>query len=158
MKNVFTLHNSAFSLIEVALALGVSAFCLTALLALLPLGLQNSQTASEQTTANGLLSAVAGDLRAAPAADGAVSTQFRIPLPSNPVKDSTPIQLYLNSAGQVVKSGAPGSRYRLTVTFLPNGGNEKTATLANLELSWPAMADAANASGRTSAFLALDRN
>src|SRR5690242_4622223 len=39
----------AFSLLEVVLALGVAAFCLTAVLGLLPVGVQTNRNASSQT-------------------------------------------------------------------------------------------------------------
>jgi uncharacterized protein (TIGR02598 family) len=48
----------------VTLALGVCSFCLVAILGLLPIGLATNQAAIEQTAANGILSAVAADLRA----------------------------------------------------------------------------------------------
>ena len=55
---------ASFSLVEVTLALGVAAFCLIAILGLLPAGLNTNQNSTRQTTANGILSAILTDIRA----------------------------------------------------------------------------------------------
>src|SRR6266516_6265509 len=54
----------AFSLVEVTLALGVAAFCLIAVLGLLPTSLRTQQASIEQTVANGVMTEILGDLRA----------------------------------------------------------------------------------------------
>lgn len=41
---------AAFSLVEVTLALGVTGFCLIAILGLIPVGISSNQAASEQTS------------------------------------------------------------------------------------------------------------
>src|SRR5437867_7336907 len=56
---------TAFSLVEVTLALGVAAFCLIAVLGLLPTGLKTQQASTEQTTANTIVSQIVADLNAA---------------------------------------------------------------------------------------------
>src|SRR5947208_6788482 len=56
---------TAFSLVEVTLALGVAAFCLIAVLGLLPTGLKTQQASIQQTTANTICSQVVADLSAA---------------------------------------------------------------------------------------------
>jgi len=57
---------SAFSLVEVALALGVAALSMLVIFSLLPIGLQTNQRSLEQTTSADILSAVVADLRATP--------------------------------------------------------------------------------------------
>jgi type II secretory pathway pseudopilin PulG len=59
------LKTAAFSLVEVTLALGVAAFCLVAVLGLLPTSLRTQQTSIQQTTANQIISTIFSDLRAA---------------------------------------------------------------------------------------------
>src|SRR5205809_1506701 len=54
----------AFSLVEVTLALGVAAFCLIAVLGLVPVGVQTNRNATSQTTATNILSSVVSDIRA----------------------------------------------------------------------------------------------
>lgn len=163
-RNLFSpLRAAGFSLVEATLSLGLSAFCLVAIFGLLPLGLKSNQTATEETAATGFLSMVAADLRATPPAKendaNSTSGQFQIPIPANPVTVApTPTQLYFNGEGRNSACCAADSRYRLTVTFLPNGSNVKAATLANLQISWPATVDPAQARGCTQTFVALDRN
>ena len=56
-------ETAAFSLVEVTLALGVAAFCLIAVLGLLPTSLKTQQTSIQQTTANQIISQIFSDLR-----------------------------------------------------------------------------------------------
>jgi len=149
--------NHGFSLVEVTLALGVAAISLLVIFSLLPVGLQTNQRAAEQTASADILSAVAADLRATPRGIGS-SPQFNITIPSNPVTGSTPVApIYFDSAGQVVNS-SNAARYRVTVTFLDNGGGIRAATLADLRATWPATAAVADAQGSAEMFAAFDRN
>lgn len=147
--------NSSFSLVEVTLALGVAAVSLLVVFSLLPIGLQTNQRAIEQTASADILSAVAADLRATPRGV-ATSSQFGISFPGGGATGTA--TLYFNSNGQSSASLQFDSRYILTVTFLPNGGGSKTATFADLKLSWPAAASFANAQGSAEMFAAFDRN
>ena len=76
--------STAFSLVEVTLALGVAAVALLAILGLLATGSQINRTATEQAASSDILTAVANDLRATPATT-ATSVQFAIAIPPNPV-------------------------------------------------------------------------
>src|SRR5438876_11030286 len=74
---------SAFSLIELTLALGVAACCLMAVFGLMPVGVQTNRNATSQTLATDILAAVDADLRATPKAAGTwtgTSSAFRIPI------------------------------------------------------------------------------
>jgi len=55
--------NTAFSLVELTLALGVAAFCLLAVFGLMPVGVQTNRNATSQTAAAGIMAAVVADLR-----------------------------------------------------------------------------------------------
>ncbi len=57
---------AAFSLVEVALALGVASFCLISVIGLIPVGVNTGQIASDQTIAGSILTEVLTDLRATP--------------------------------------------------------------------------------------------
>lgn len=152
---------AGFSLVEVTLALGVAAISLLAIFGLLPIGLQTNRNAIEQTAAVDVLSAVVADLRATPPTTprGGITTssQFRISIPSNPVTASTATTLYFSAEGQSSTSLNPDSRYRLTVTFLPNGPGSRSATLAELKMTWPA-ANSTVPDGSAQLFTAFDRN
>ena len=150
----------AFSLVEVALALGVAAVSLLVIFSLLPIGLQTNQRSIEQTASVDILSAVAADLRAtpltAPRGGATTSTQFGINVPAGGSTGST--TLFFNSAGQASSSQQSDSRYRVTINFVANGGGAKTATFADLKVTWPAGAAIANAQGSAEMFAAFDRN
>lgn len=156
-------HRGGFTLVEVTLALGVSAFCLVAIFGLLPVGLTASYSASQQTGANGILSAVVSDLRATPPTQppglAAISQEYSIPIPANPVS-SPPgaVTIFFNSEGQIAT--LPGARYRLTAQFLPSGGTSAAATFVKLTVSWPAAVDPVTSrpSGSVQMFSAFDRN
>lgn len=150
-----------FSLVEVTLALGVASVCLIAIFGLLPVGLRTNQDAAQQIAAGDLLAAVMTDLRATPATtprgEAAASRQFAINIPANPVSEATTSTLFLSGEGQFSASANSESRYRLTITFLPNAGS-RAATLAHLKMTWPAAASPVNATSSAEMFLGLDRN
>ena len=155
---------AAFSLVEVALALGISAFCLVPLVALLPLGFNSNQAASSQTTAANIITHVLADLRATPAGilpgNAATSAQYSIPIPAAGASGTT--TLYFGSSLQQFSfAQQPGtSRYRLTTTFIPLAG-ARTATAVMLQVSWPAGVSPTSTNalaGRVQVFGALNRN
>jgi type II secretory pathway pseudopilin PulG len=58
--------SSAFSLVEIVIAIGIAAFCLVAMLGLIPTGLKSVKSATEQTAATAVLQQVVTDLRSTP--------------------------------------------------------------------------------------------
>lgn len=139
-----------FSLVEVTLALGIAGFCLIAVLGLLPVGIQTNQRSISQTAATAILSSVIADLRATPKTSP-TSTQYLITF-------GTAKTLYFDGAGQFRTTPGTNSRYQLNVTFLPNAGFAYSPTYADLKVTWPATATAANARGSSEMFAALNRN
>ncbi|HZS57143.1 MAG TPA: Verru_Chthon cassette protein B [Bryobacteraceae bacterium] len=140
-------YDPAFSLVEVTLALGIAAFCLIAVFGLMPIGVQTNRNATSQTAATNIMAAVVADLRATPRAIN-TSSQFAITFGTNKT-------LFFDGTGQFTIVGDANSRYRLNVTWnsAPNG-----LRYADLQVTWPAAATAANASGSTETFAAFDRN
>ena len=137
---------SAFSLVEVTLALGIGSICLLAVVALLPMGINSNQTSINQTTATGIATAIVADLRATVAANKtttlAQSGVFHVPWP---FLGST--TLFLDEAGQLSGEANqdasaivdPLPKYRASVSFaVPSG---KNATVTRLLITWPALAD-----------------
>jgi len=157
-----TRPSNAFSLVEVTLALGIAAVSLLAIFALLPIGVRTNQVAIEQTASTDVLSAIAADLRATPVTiprgGAAISPRFGIAIPPNPVGANTTTTLYFTSEGQFSTTLTPESRHRVSITFLPNGAEARTATFAHLNATWPAPAAPINAEGTAEMFVALDRN
>ena len=147
---------SGFSLVEVTLALGIAAFCLIAVFGLVPVAALTNRNATSQTRATNIMTAVVADLRATP------NTKTKSALFT--IIFGTCKRLYFNSEGQVVSSGlcnpstqVPAtSRYQVNVTWSDSGWSQ--LKYADVKVTWPAAAAAANASGSTEMFVAFDRN
>ncbi len=163
---------TAFSLIEVTLALGIAAFCLIAVFGLMPVGVQTTRNASSQTAATNIMAAVVADLRALPTTK-TTSAQFGIVF-------GTAKTLYFDGTGQcscdlaglqrpnppagncsLSWSPALQPRYQLNVTWNTSNGAGSCSSVvpcADVKVWWPAAASVANASGSTEMFAAFDRN
>jgi uncharacterized protein (TIGR02598 family) len=142
-------RRAAFSLVEIVLALGVAAFCLIAIVGLMPVGVQINRNATSQTAATNIMAAIVADLRTTPAA-ATTSPQFAITF-------DTGKTLYFDASGQASASLGPDSRYRLNIMWnsAPTGLH-----YAVLKVTWPASVDPATAmpSGIVKIFAAFDRN
>jgi uncharacterized protein (TIGR02598 family) len=154
---------SAFSLIELTLAIGVAAFCLLTVMGLIPIAVVTNRNATSQTRATNIVAAVMADLRATPKATS-TSSQLAITF-------GTAKTLYFNSEGEAscdlagsqkadcVSAWSPAiqTRYRLTVTFPTSPAG---SSYADLRVTWPAPVDPANTtpSGMAEMFAAFDRN
>jgi type II secretory pathway pseudopilin PulG len=153
---------SAFSLVELTVAIGIAAFCLIAVFGLVPVGVQTNRNATSQTAGTSVISAVLADLRAT-LKTNTTSSQFAITF-------GTAKTLYFDGAGECSidvngstkvdgTSWSPPlqTRYRLNVTFpsSPTG-----LSYADLRVTWPAPADPATTtpSGMAEIFAAFDRN
>ena len=138
---------SAFSLIELTLAIGIAAFCLLAVMGLIPIAVQTNRNATSQTAANGIIASVIADMRAT---TSATSPQYVITF-------GNPKTLYFDSAGQFTTSLGANSRYRASVTFptSPTG-----LSYADIRVTWPAPVDPTitTPSGSVEMFAAFDRN
>jgi uncharacterized protein (TIGR02598 family) len=136
---------SAFSLVEVTLAIGIAAFCLIAVFGLMPVGVQTNRNATSQTAATNIITSVIADMRAT---TSSTSAQYGITF-------GTAKTLYFDGAGQFTTSLGANSRYRVSITFpsSPSG-----LSYANVNITWPAAATPANASGSVEMFAAFDRN
>lgn len=154
-------RQTAFSLVEVTLALGIAAFCLIAVFGLMPVGVQTNRNAKSQTAATSILSNVLADIRttAKVTASATPSPLYNIIVPARGISNPAPQTLYFDGTGQFTISLGANSRYQLNVTFPPNPDPSAfKATYADLKVTWPAAATPANASGATEIFAAFDRN
>ena len=61
---------AAFSLVELTLALGLAAFCLITVFALVPVAVLTNRNATSQTAATNIMALTVADLRAAKTASG----------------------------------------------------------------------------------------
>ena len=160
-----TCNTVAFSLVELTLALGVAAFCLIAVFGLIPVGVQTNRSATSQTAATNIMAAVVADLRATPSCVG-TSSQFQIAIGTGPACPSTirpsAATLYFDSTGQFTTSLSANSRYQLKITWNTSSVGaadcSSAAPCADLKVTWPAAATAANASGSSEMLAIFDRN
>ena len=156
---------SAFSLIELTVAIGIAAFCLITVFALIPVAVQTNRNATSQTAANNITASVIADLRGTPSGV-TPSAQFAINLPANAASPADPPPcsgtqtLYFNGEGQVTTVIGADSRYRLIVTFVRNPTGATAPTYARMKVSWPAAVDPCTItpSGSIETFAAFDRN
>ena len=146
MKKTFP---CGFTLVEVALALGVASFCFVTIFALLPIGVNLNHTSIEQTAATNLISAVISDLRSTPKT-ATVSPRYA-------VAPSGSTTLYLREDGTT--GTVADARYRLQVTLAAPTTGKRIATKGRILVSWPGgQSDPAKAIGSVESFVALDRN
>jgi uncharacterized protein (TIGR02598 family) len=171
-------HHSAFSLVEVTLALGVAAFALVAIFGLLPVGLNSNQASIEQTAATSIATGIISDLRTTPITS-TTSTRYGITIPTTGSATHTVfIKEDGTAAGAQDANANPSQnpRYRATLVFtVPPAktayfgqtsptATQGTSTVVRLLLTWPALTDL-NASqapthytGSFETVIAMDRN
>ena len=132
---------AAFSLVELTLALGIAAFCLIAIVGLMPVGVQTTRNATSQTAATNFLSNVVSDIRASPKGQGA-TLQYGI----RRGKDNKTTVCF---DGQGVSTTLTGnvpcpanSQFRIYVNIKRNSiGTSYLADYAYLKVTWPAAVD-----------------
>ena len=138
---------TAFSLVEVTLALGIAALSLIAVLGLMPVAALTNRNATSQTAVTNVIASVIADMRAT---TSSTSPQYGITF-------GTAKTLYFDGAGQFATSLGANSRYRVRITFpsSPSG-----LSYADVKASWPAPVDPATTtpSGTIEIFAAFDRN
>lgn len=136
--------SSGFSLVEVIVAMGIAAFCLVAMIGLIPTGLKQVKISSEQTVATAILAAVASDIRNTPTGT-ANSLIYGVELPTIGGNfSSTDRIIYLNEDGSV--GSRPTARYALQ-SSLASSNNVSSLVSGNIVIWWPAAAARGNAQG-----------
>lgn len=155
-------RRAGFSLVEVTLAIGVAAFCLLAVIGLVPTAIKIQQASVQQTAANGIVSEIIADLRAAYRKPGnSNSSQFGIELkkfPPGQVAKYTPSKLYFSLDG-TQQNGSAGAVFMGTITYYRTAADSSaTSTFANIIISWPAaQADMTKVAGSTETLAVIDR-
>jgi uncharacterized protein (TIGR02598 family) len=156
---------AAFSLVEVTLALGIAAFCLITVFALLPVALKTQQASIQQTTANTISSQIIADLSAAlRLPPGQQSKQFN--LHGHWAQALHPDIIYFTKDGTYIHPGSTESQvFMAAVTYLEPP--TETTSLADITVGWPApgipidagsgQPDFSKAAGKVEAFAAVNR-
>ncbi|MFZ4779265.1 MAG: Verru_Chthon cassette protein B [Terrimicrobiaceae bacterium] len=134
---------SAFSLVEVTLALGIVSFCLLAVVGLLPAGLKSIKNANEQAGAANVVGAVADSVRTASSPDGTnfvasfagTTYSYRIDGQTNLI--SVPWDS-LGLDGSSINASSKRLAARLDIY---RGSNLTTNSRAVISVAWPAQAN-----------------
>ena len=147
-----------FSLVEVTVAIAILSFCLLTLLALLPAGLISTTDSLQKTSAAGITSQIAADLRDTPLASSAnpTPTSPRYGLTLDTSSTTTAVgstnTFYLddtgNPTGAINGAITSTSIYKATVVVtVPKMANAGSAYFSNrptfvrIILTWPAQED-----------------
>jgi len=140
---IFSKMKAGFSLVEVALALGIASFSMVILLALIPLGIQHYHHADTQSAMANLGSMVVRDLQSAPSGATAKTPQFNFDFSQTGLQT-----VFVDDSGQAsgtapnVAPPAPTSLYRISVTlYSPPAATPLAATIATILITFPAQAD-----------------
>jgi hypothetical protein len=158
----------AFSLVEVALALGVAAFCFVAVLGMLPVGLKTQQAGVQQTKANAIIAQITdvlrADVRLPPGQASKVQGNWAN-LHGHWLAVAIPDTIFFTNdgdqTGSVTQGAAPpapaGAVFRATITYLfpPTA----TTSIAKISVSWPAPVIPATGvpAGSAETFVAVNR-
>jgi len=127
----------AFSLIEVVLALGVLAFAILSILALLPLGLQNNRDSYEESVGANIIGSMVADWRSlATNGSNGVSPVFGLPRFRQGMSLSN--TLGISDGGQVTNLAV--ARYRVSYRIVQPATNSFAPYYVNFIVSWPAPA------------------
>jgi len=160
----FRPKDRAFSLVEIAVAIGISSVCFVSLLGVIPVGLNASADSVQQRAAADLANVVIADLRATPAAAGmALSPFYSVEFPAAGTSVTT--SLFFNEDGSLNRRTAaePLPKFRATVTVNP-AASSRAASSARVWITWPAAADLTPSvppgkySGAFETVVGLDRN
>jgi type II secretory pathway pseudopilin PulG len=166
----FLRDTAAFSLVEVTLALGIAAFCLVTVFALIPVALKTQQASIQQTTANSIASQIVADLSAAlRLPPGQRSKQFN--LHGHWAEALTPDILYFAKDGTVVPNSINQNPPPTTAVFMAAvtylQPPTETTSLADITVGWPAAGipisgdtgqpDFSKGTGKVESFAAINR-
>ncbi|XHR27405.1 MAG: hypothetical protein ACFUZC_15840 [Chthoniobacteraceae bacterium] len=127
----------AFTLVEVVLAVGIVSFAILSMVALLPVGLENEQTSSDEMLALNGMRTLAADL-ANTGTSATESVRFHTPLP-NAITSATNVELYLDDSEKAVPP--PGKAlFHVNLSYFPATTSPKSPAAVLIQVKWPAYA------------------
>lgn len=133
----------AFSLIEIVLALGITTFCLVALLGLFSVAIRTSRESAEELLAAHLAQSILVTRRSYPTND--LSATFpNFPLP--PLASSAQSIIQLDNDGNKVVTNSSTAQYNLSYNISAPAQAPGPA-FVYLRLTWPARATSSNLMG-----------
>lgn len=137
---------SGFSLIEVVLALGVTAFCIVALLGLFSIGINTGKESTEELHAAHLAQTLLATRKNAP--DGFLGTDFPLPPLQRGAEPNVRTEsLYLDSDGKKTTVSGKPPRYGFYYRIDNPGPGSHAPLKVYISLFWPPADTPAKASG-----------
>lgn len=136
------LSRSAFSMVEVTMAIGIVAFCLFALIGLLPLGLGVLKTSKEEYAAADCLKTLTHSIRNATVAGsdykalGHYSSVLQWSIP----KDETPsksVQIVIPMTLEGFPAASPGEQRLIARVKLTPPASPGVSGSASISIAWP---------------------
>jgi uncharacterized protein (TIGR02598 family) len=141
----FSASCSAFSLVEIVIAIGIAAFCLVAMLGLIPTGMKSVKSATEQTAATAVLQEVVTDLRSTPSG-GNASPKLNLSLPTfGSAGANLSTNFYMSESGVAYAANTSmDARYGVSVGM---SNNSVFLTTAQVLVWWPSTVALSKAQG-----------
>jgi uncharacterized protein (TIGR02598 family) len=153
-KKTNTGKNDGFTMVEVALALGIVGICIATMQGLIPAGIRVARDSTEQTACTTMMAAVATDLRYS--ASGSSSTpRFGITFPDSGSSSAT--NIYLMEDGSQTLD-AKNARFGVSVG-LSNAPSSTVSSLtsAKIKVFWPSTASIGKEQGSVETLTAFNR-
>jgi uncharacterized protein (TIGR02598 family) len=128
---------AGFSLIEVGIALGICAFCIVAIVGLLPVGMNSVRSVSNENNAIHIASSIEGIWQVAPTNSKITITNLITNLLVTNVAPSSvySTNYYFNEFGEQVDS--VGASVNMTYTVTNNAAPYTNAYTVNMTFAWP---------------------
>ena len=130
------MKNTAFSLIEVVIALGIFAFCIVGIVGLLPIAANSAKSVSQESTGNNIAESIAGMWQVA--SRNSTITNSSFPVTNWDIRPTALTNYYFNEFGQATNSNSASLRVEYVASQLaaPNTNSYSV----NMTFSWPANA------------------
>lgn len=125
-------HPSAFSLVEVVIALGIFTFCAVGIVGLLPVAMDATRTVSQESNANNIAESISGFWQVAPLGEQSTGNFTMGDFEVGSIGNQT---LYYNIDG-LIAPGVEEASLRLAYDVQNLAGYPNTFTV-NLTFSWP---------------------
>ncbi|PAZ00661.1 MAG: hypothetical protein CAK90_04285 [Spartobacteria bacterium AMD-G4] len=126
--------NAGFSLIEVVIALGIFAFCIVAIVGLLPVGMNSVRSVSNENNAIHIASSIEGIWQVAPLGSTITMPNIITNLPVSTSQNST---YYFNEFGEPLTNSTGASLKMSYTTVNYTAAGTGNATTVNMAFSWP---------------------
>lgn len=131
------MKTSAFSLIEVVIALGIFAFCIVGIVGLLPIAANSAKSVAQESNVNNIAESISGIWQVAPATNISIANS-NFPMTNLYIGSSNTNAIYFNEFGQQTNSNSASLRLEYFATNLP-APNTNSYTV-NMTFCWPANA------------------